>query len=660
MSSLSWRINVAMNNQSQRTLVSPSSGTGATVVRAQRSLDYPVLFDTGETDKMLAMFGAPSSSNPELLEALEYNTYYPLYVSSPALKGRHASAVITGDGVVALKDGVDLSSSDLEDLSDVVFSCSLTPTTMEGTTVYSGVVASSNRNSYSLVSKIMNTSTSSSVSDTTHFVVVADTEYPLTLTQSESDHKIYEVTNSSFLQSGTLNSSTGEVSLILASNIQTSFSRLELKYHVEISGKNEIFGLIVSRAASTENHLQVRVTKNVYSNSDSSATYSNPYSSFSIAYRVLNSNGKFVAPASSPVEFGDKKTTVDAYGTSLNPEKVFDGNPYLTVYVNYLNGNSISSYLPQSTSYVTLVGGYHDIEDIDFAGGWDEYRDSDTYQMDLVFDASCNSDALTHAAQIRTGGYQPYVRVLLPIARPATYTDYTSVLSVKESAGYPVNRGVSLYFGYFKIQNSYSTDGDVTWIPMGEIAKRHADSIRYSYGGLATAWVDENGVGGQLTGGRILKSIYKMSENDLQLLDENRINPVIYDRTFGPMIVSRRTTIMDNSDYSFNDYSGTFDYILRRVVENVLPYQLVKFNDSDHRRVVKSKIESIVQPLTVAPYNVLNAYLVKCDSENNDAEVLNKEEFHVDLAVQVTAKSRWIYFTFTNTSQTVSVEEVLA
>ena len=54
----------------------------------------------------------------------------------------------------------------------------------------------------------------------------------------------------------------------------------------------------------------------------------------------------------------------------------------------------------------------------------------------------------------------------------------------------------------------YSKKGNVVHIPMGEIAKKHADSITLSFGGLAVAWIDENGVGGQLTSGRFVRSIY--------------------------------------------------------------------------------------------------------------------------------------------------------
>ena len=195
---------------------------------------------------------------------------------------------------------------------------------------------------------------------------------------------------------------------------------------------------------------------------------------------------------------------------------------------------------------------------------------------------------------------------------------------------------------------------------MGSIAIRHSDAISLSYGGLATAWIDENGVGGQLNGTRLIRGLADPTEEQLKLLDENRINPVIYDDTYGPMILSRRTTYTDYSDYSFNDYSGIIDYCVKNIIKNALPYQIVKLNDASHRSIVRNRIDAILRPLTVAPYNVLRAYAIKCDSENNNDEVMANEEFIVEVAIQVTSKSRTIKLVFINTAQTTTVEEALA
>ena len=197
---------------------------------------------------------------------------------------------------------------------------------------------------------------------------------------------------------------------------------------------------------------------------------------------------------------------------------------------------------------------------------------------------------------------------------------------------------------------------------MGTIARNHSNSIVISKGGYAVAWVNENGVGGQLNDSRITDLADNQSEwsqSELKLLNDNRINSVVYDDSFGVMITSRRTTFDGYSDYSFNDYSGIMDYILKNVIKNVLPYQIVKKNDVEHRGIVYARTDAIIKPLSVAPLNLINAYAIKCDEENNNDEAMVNEEFHLDIAIKMTPKSEYIVLQFTNVGQNLSVEEVL-
>jgi hypothetical protein len=71
------------------------------------------------------------------------------------------------------------------------------------------------------------------------------------------------------------------------------------------------------------------------------------------------------------------------------------------------------------------------------------------------------------------------------------------------------------------------------------------------------------------------------------------------------MVASRRTTDSSETDYSYEDYSMIIDYCVERIVNEVLPYQLIKFNDDSHRAVVRTKAELILKPLLTAPNNVI-------------------------------------------------------
>jgi len=75
----------------------------------------------------------------------------------------------------------------------------------------------------------------------------------------------------------------------------------------------------------------------------------------------------------------------------------------------------------------------------------------------------------------------------------------------------------------------------------------------------------------------------------------------------------------------------------------VLPYQLIKFNDDTHRAIVCAKAELILKPLMQVPNNVIRDFAIKCDSENNNDTVLQQELFVLSVAIKVTPKSNSSY-----------------
>jgi hypothetical protein len=50
---------------------------------------------------------------------------------------------------------------------------------------------------------------------------------------------------------------------------------------------------------------------------------------------------------------------------------------------------------------------------------------------------------------------------------------------------------------------------------------------------------------------------------------------------------------------------------------------------------------------------------VKCDEENNDEDVMARQEFICTVAIRVTAKSEIIVLNFINAGQTMRVEELV-
>lgn len=642
--SLSWRINTVFDDRSQRSIASSASGTGATVVAGSRSVEEPILFARGETQRMLNLLGTPTRQDQGLLEAIEFNKNYPLYCVSPA-KNKKFNYIkfVNSAGYVLAQFGEDYMTEQEIDTAGT-FGCGMDFEEQSNGDITCSI-------SEGIVGGIESVSLYASV----------ETE-PLEVTIS-STAITGDVTGTVSLQSGVY-------TLTIPESGRTSYEGASFYVRYNKQMGNDTYLILVQRGSGS--FIQGNITKNVLRRGASELD--NTYY-LSMNYEVLNYLGNYQNGSGSPINFTLERGAVDGFQRALNAETRFANNDYFKAIYNpniSATTNSFQYGLTQentpsedltlwsfnlnrvSRSYSESEG---PLADTNIQEGYAFYHKTNTYQPDMFFDATGSEDAVTELEDIRNN-YHQYSRVLVPL-----YTsDPTSVEEALEVIDrIPANRGFSAYWGEFEINNPYSTEYPTfQGVPMGSIAIRHSDAISLSYGGLATAWIDENGVGGQLSGSRLIRGLADPSEEELKTLDENRINAVIYEDTYGPMILSRRTTYTDYSDYSFNDYSGIIDYCVKNIIKNALPYQLVKMNDATHRATVRNRIDSILRPLTVAPYNVLRAYAIKCDSENNTDEVMANEEFVVEVAIQVTSKSRTITLTFINTAQTTTVEEALA
>lgn len=645
--SLSWRIQTVFDDRSQRSIASSASGTGATVVAGSRSLEEPVLFARGETQRMLNLLGTPTRQDQGLLEAIEFNKSYPLYCVSPArVKKFNYIQFIGSEDYITSQVASDYMTEQEVD-SAGTFGCG-TDFAVVGDT------------------RVASFSTESLSGGVESIRIYADTDTGRELLETEINQTAItgDVT-------GTVSVDDENNRVTLTINSFTGFENATFSASYTRAMGSDMYLILVQRGSG--NFIQGNIQRNVLrkGTSEEDNTY---YLTFN--YEVLNYLGNYQTGSGSPVNFALEKGAVDGFQRALNAETRFANNDYFRAIYNPNVSGTTNQYiygLSEEGEPVTDITGivtislsnvsraYSESEgpiaDTNLQEGYAFFHKVNSYQPDLFFDATGSEDAVTELEDIRNN-YHQYSRVLVPL-----YTsDPTSTTEALEAIDHiPANRGFSAYWGEFEIDNPYSNEHPtLQGVPMGSIAVRHSDAISLSYGGLAVAWIDENGVGGQLSGSRLIRGLADPSEDELKTLDENRINPVIYDDTYGPMILSRRTTYTDYSDYSFNDYSGIIDYCVKNIIKNALPYQLVKMNDATHRATVRNRIDSILRPLTVAPYNVLRAYAIKCDSENNTDEVMANEEFVVEVAIQVTSKSRTITLTFINTAQTTTVEESLA
>jgi len=603
----SWRITTLFDNRSGRAVPSAGNGIGGTVIRANRGTLEPTYFGIGETLRMTTLFGLPTSDNPELLEALEYNNSYPIWVSAPSLNGLHGGVLVGPSGTESLGAGVPAAPMSLTQVG-----LEETVGTGDGSTLaFSHVIERD--------SEYINTSID---------VVVEGSSRTVTATDAGTEN----LTGTGV--TGTYVRSTGTLDIVF-DTAPLAGDVIKVTYNADLSS---FYGLLLT-ASPADDYLGIL-------NSFDSDT-----DIFTAKVYTKNTLGSWVEINASDIEFSFSPDAENGFGTNVFIENAFKNSDYIIPIVT--DGATVSTFVDDSTT-VAFDGGDRgdEVSGSDLAVGWDQFQSTRKYQIDVFFDATADQAVPAKFSTLR-GSYHKYSKFILPTPNQSISDTLSYVLPVQ-------NRGVFYYYGWFEMLNVYNNTGNVISTPTGEVAKNIADIVVRAFGGIAPAWINENGLGGQLTSGRFVEAQYDPDEAQLEQLDTARINPIVLDPNYGAMIMSRRTSVAGLSDYSFIDYSGLIDYAVKNIEEQVLPYQVVKLNDAAHRNIVVNKTNSILEPMTVAPRNVIRNYAIKCDEENNNDEVLAREEFKLDVAIKVTPKSRTIVFTFINTPQTSSVEEQFA
>jgi hypothetical protein len=623
----SYRIRVSLQNKSFTVGPDIATGQGATVIPATRGPMKPVKINRGETERIRQLF---SADRYEVLEAIAYNSKYPLWISAPASGGSNAAVLMTDAGLlpVPIVLGGDPNELDMSNLwmqflagvSDGVtqaWSLDFPKALMPDPLTYPEYTPKAT-------------------------IVIGDEPHDATLT--------WDAASSSFqisvpnLGSGTLSSaSTPGDNYIVEWTFDTGHIPAKgVKFAARFTTDttklaDQVYALIGMRFPCAD-YMAAAVYK------------SENEGNLILDLRYIK-KGVYYQQSGYPVEFSLTKGTVNGSGANIYIEEVLKFDDFIFGIPSPDNQFDWDTWMGGSDDPVNFEGGDRGAPCTGqmLVEGWEQFKEFKKYPADIYFDVTADPLIPPEFSALRSSA-APYRRFLYPYPMTIRPSEITAPPNVQD-------RGICAFWGSGYIMNLYEPTGNLLSTLMGELASRYADARVLSFGGRAVAWGDENQVGGQLNQGRIVNFYYDAKEDEMQQLDKYRINPIVLNELFGPMVASRRTTDTSDTDYSYSDYSMLMDYAIERIINEVLPYQLIKFNDSNHRAVVRAKAELILKPMTQSPNNVIRDYAIKCDSENNNDDVLTRQEFVLTIAIKVTPKSEFIMFNFINSAQGGSVEE---
>lgn len=193
---------------------------------------------------------------------------------------------------------------------------------------------------------------------------------------------------------------------------------------------------------------------------------------------------------------------------------------------------------------------------------------------------------------------------------------------------------------------------------VGPYGVKCADIMKNKNGGAAPAWMDYNGMGGQLSyTGTVIDQKWKFTEDELEIMDGKGLNPVTLDQD-GVMVTSQKTTYSPDviSDWSYLAHSMSFDIFKRNVRDQVMRPQIMKPINDTFMTLRENQVKDLISLRTSGPKKCWTEgeCFIKDARINNDSTKAQRT-FRILVRVKVEPLTEKISLTFENVGQTMSV-----
>lgn len=604
-----WRTKVNFIDKSQ-SVVTDSLYLSATAIKANKGPEEWVYFPKGSTQKIIEMYGYPSSLQPSVQDVIDANQASGIFVNAPSTSGKYAGAFLTKVGTIPFVSGTTSKTIADYEAVDCVKQMGVGDGVNKVFTLTLPNFAYYNHQSIDIL--VDGTSVNASATDVATEVITTDPD----------------------VGDGTLVRATG----VLTFTFDTAPLAGEIvsaSYTIDISS---IVYCTFYRYSPQADDFKIQVIEN----EDEPGTFTLS------AYLYDESEKEYLELSNSPFNFSLDPTYKDGFGNNIYVGNIFGENQYqLSVTVQ---NETFDTYVDDATP-VVLIGGNRGsaITGSDLAGTYDDLTDKNTYPVAAIWDSSAESAVATKFSSLR-GNALKYTRFYLPTADLSPI----AILANPASANNGCNdRGIRYYCLTWGIHTDTYLGRNFNCSNMGLIMNNVLTILNTDLS-VQPAYINENGVGGQLGAG-IVKLNQIVEDEQLQQLDRKRFNPVVIDPNYGPMIVGWRTTQSRETVYAYDAQSSQADAIITQIIDQVLTPQKGKANDDYHRSVAKSNTENILSSFSRG----LDAFFVKCDRENNNDDVLNRQEFVLSVAVRFIGYASTLTLNYISTKFGVDIEESL-
>ena len=613
--SQSWRLKtVEVDNTEKATVSTPI--VGATVILSPKGPRIFTRFNKGDTQGILNTFGYPSKDYPSIQDALDIINKCSMYIASPYKGGTYGGVFVTKTGTVPFgANGV--SSKEISDYDTVAYSNQI-GIGDGSTTQFTYVIPHAEKYKATSIKISLN-----------------GTAQTTTATAGTGSETITATGVSGTLITDKTSENLGKLSLTFSS-APTSGTTIGITYNMNLS--DTYFVLFDKDMQEDDLQVQVKGVNDDNGHLESFDIYVSRYNPINLEYEEL---------INSPFHVGLSDTSKDSYGDNIYIENVFGDNQNL--FTPHVVTSVLSTFVDDGTM-VNLEGGSRGTTPTgsDIATIYDELIDTSKFQIKFCMDATNKAEVIAKYENLRNN-YQKRCRFVY-------CTDDVSGETIKDSPttynfGITANRGMYQYCLNWGTHVDIYQGNNFKCSNMGLICGRLVDAMNNGYG-LASAWIDENGVGGILGSSITKLSQEGTSEDILEELDNLNFNPVVNDYNYGPMITGWRTRQVRKTVFSNIPQSSLADAIIEAIEREVMPGRVGKLIDEASFSVVRTGINAILNTYS----NFFEDYYVWCDAENNPPETRELEQLRITVGVVFKNIARQVILSFVTYRNGTNVE----
>lgn len=380
------------------------------------------------------------------------------------------------------------------------------------------------------------------------------------------------------------------------------------------------------------------------------------YDSFKLGYSELITN--YQTLTKTAFYLSAVPGAKDGQGSVIDLNTALDSNNMIGA-VGYLNTIApLTGYTwPVTSIVIGIVGNRLIIDQTDeddlaasLAPGWVEAASTEYSEAVLFVEPECYEGLADDMASVRTGTHK--VQNFLTGVKFTQTAAPTSGEIETRRGDYPYNKGLS-----FCVNEFYMSDytGKYYWhIPVGHVATMLAQIIEQRYGGVAPMWLNESGLGGQLTTFSAKKQKYAFDADDLDNMDSFGFNPIVQDAMYGYMLTSQKTGQSPSilTDWSFLGHQMAFDSLKREIRTNVMIPQLGKPISDYYIDLRTRQVQAIVDKRLNAGIWAEAKVLIR-EVNTDDTKAENK--FIIKVRVKVNPFSEYVELILLNVGQNVSI-----